>query len=155
MKLIDTDIASLFQRQRLDSRLQAWVTLNDPAEFAFAAPTIAEIRYGQARLPATHPRAAELDAWLRRLRAVARIVPLDAAAADCLGRMWATPALRNFVLSQPNQRQLATGGDLMIAAIALASDATLVTGNFADYTIIGAHFPALKVEDPLTGRTLP
>ncbi len=99
--------------------------------------------------------AGGLQNWLRQALATATILPLDAAAADLLGTMWAVPELKNFIISHPAQRRLTTGADLMIAAIVLTRHATLATGNFARFHAIAAHFPRLRMVDPMTGRSLP
>ena len=147
MKIIDTDVISR-QRKKIDPRLGDWLARHDSKDLAVAAPTIAEIRYGQARLSIDDPRAPALDRWLQDLRATWIILPMDDTAADCWGRMLATPALRNLYFMHPNQKRPSFGADLMIAAIALINNAAVVTGNSTDFHQIAACFPALQVENP-------
>lgn len=112
-----------------------------------------EIESGIALLEPTQPaKAAQLETWLDGVVATAAILPLEIEAARLLGRLRVVPALRNFVVTAPAARQAKLGADLAIAAIARQHDATVATGNFADFRLIAHHCPGLRVFDPFTGR---
>jgi predicted nucleic acid-binding protein len=82
-----------------------------------------------------------------------RVLPLDATAARALGCLHAVPALRNLATTPPNARKPRFGGDLVIAAIAVAHNATVATRNRDDFALIARHCPGLSGVDPWTGRT--
>ncbi len=96
---------------------------------------------------------AQLTAWRDAIQATQRILPLDAGAARILGRLHAVPALRNLATTPPNARKPRFGGDLVIAAIAVAHNATVATRNRDDFQLIARHCPGLSGIDPWTGRT--
>jgi predicted nucleic acid-binding protein len=94
--------------------------------------TVTEIQRGIERARAQHPAAAEdAERWLTGMLAVGepQVVPMNVQAARLLGRMYETPALRHFVVTDPKAKDPATGSDLAIAAIAIAEKATVATNN--------------------------
>ncbi len=94
---------------------------------------------------------AVLEAKLAAVEAANEILPLDSASAVILGELWASPGLLDFVVTQPAARQLAHGGDLLIAAITIRHDATLVTRNVPDFQRIAGYGVPLRLYDPFTG----
>lgn len=126
----------------------------DAADLFITAISVMEIERGVALLaPNDAIRAAQISVWLDLLLTTAQILPLDADAARVLGRLQAIPALRNFLVTTPGARQIRSGADLAIAAIALRHAATVVTGNVGDFTLIGRYAAALDIVDPF--RTPP
>jgi toxin FitB len=81
-----------------------------------------------------------------------RSCPLDTAAGQVLGRMYAIPALKSFFTSSPRARQAKTGADLAIAAIAIARQAVVATSNVADFCVIHRHFALPGLLNLLTGE---
>ena len=153
--ILDTNVVSDLRLPDPDPRLAAWFAAAPEDALALAAFTIAEIEYGIAILPPSRAAlAAQLRAWLEGMLEASRILPLDAAAARVLGRMHATPALRHLATMPPASRRPRFGGDLVIAAIAIAAGATVATRNLDDFAAIAAHFPALRALDPATGRSV-
>lgn len=154
MNILDTDSVSDLRKRRPNPGLAAWLAAADPAALRITAITVAEISYGIELTRETDTVAADgLDAWFAGLLASAIVLPLDTGPARILGAMWACRPLRHLATTPPGTGRLQTGGDLGIAAIALHHDATIVTGNAADFALIAAHFPALRVLNPFSDRT--
>lgn len=147
--VLDTNVASEILRPRPDPAVSAWLMQQMPQDICLSAGTVAELHYG-LELARRRGRAdmAALEVKVGRLVAAAEILPLDAAAAAILGRLWANPDLLTFLVTQPAARQVASGGDLLIAAIAIRPDATLVTRDTADFQRIGAMDGGLRLHDP-------
>ena len=79
---------------------------------------------------------------------------MDTNAAQLLGRMNETPALRNFLVHDPGTKKTKTGADLAIASIAIAHKAVVTTGNGSDFLVIHQHFPLRGLYDPFQGKWL-
>jgi predicted nucleic acid-binding protein len=97
---------------------------------------LAEIQCGIERQMASNPHYARgTRNWMGRLLESGgpSVWPLDLAAALTLARMYETPALRNFVRSDPQQKSPKSPGDLAVAAIAIANTAAVATRNVAHY----------------------
>ena len=129
MIVLDTDTLSELMRPRPSSRLVARLERVATAEQATTSITLGEIAYGarKANRLALYQRAIGL------LRGV-RILDFDRAAAERYGEI-------RLVLEQTGVRL--ADPDLRIAAIALASDRLLVTGNVKHF----ARVPGLRSED--------
>ncbi len=137
MYLLDTDILTLLFRQhpKIHERLQLVA-----AEDLVARSIITRIQILQGRFD-TVMKAANQDEWLRaqvwlddtehRL-AELTIIPINEAAAD---------EFESLRLSKRTRKM--ERGDLLIACIALAHRATLVTRNVKDFKLV----PGLKIEN--------
>lgn len=129
----DTDVISRTIRPDPPLGLVRRVGLHRLDEQLTTAITAAELLYGAARDPDT--RRAER---VRAMLASFRTVPFDGPAAKVFG---------------PLRAELERGGqtleanDLMIAAICLVRDLTLVTGNVRHFERV----PELRVENWLDG----
>lgn len=130
--LLDTNIVSELARQQPNPQVEALV-LARQEDCALAAPTIEELCFGVARLPASTRRDL-LETWLDGILASFTLLPYDHLAAAWLGRERA----RLVALGLPAPR-----ADGEIAAVARVNGLTLVTRNQADF----ANFADLKVED--------
>jgi tRNA(fMet)-specific endonuclease VapC len=130
MYCFDTDVLSATMRRDPPLALIRRLAALPAAHHHTTAITVGELVYGAAR--SSH---ADLADRVRALIAeAARVLPFDAAAAAVYGRVRAELERGGRPLAEP---------DLRIAAIALAHDLTLVTGN-------GRHFArvsGLRVED--------
>lgn len=113
--MLDTDIASYLLKGRapgVEARLRGM----RPGDLCISVMTRAEIQFGLQRLAPEH----RLHIAVQQLFRMIRVLPWDAEAADWFARL---------------RHQLDTIGqpiglfDLMIAAHALATGATLVTNN--------------------------
>jgi tRNA(fMet)-specific endonuclease VapC len=100
---------------------------------ALAAPTVEELAFGIARLPASHRRRT-LEVWFEKIWDNFDLIPYNADCAIWLGRERARLS---------GLGQTAPAFDSQIAAIAVCNDLTLVTRNTADF----AHFRELRVEN--------
>ncbi|MCB1252242.1 MAG: PIN domain-containing protein [Austwickia sp.] len=104
---------------------------------AISAVSLAELRFGVLVAADTVARAKRL----RRLEAVVRVfdpLPVDEVVADHYAELAALVRSRG---RQPRARQF----DLLIAATAVAHDATLLTHNLADFAGLESF---VRVERP-------
>jgi predicted nucleic acid-binding protein len=153
--VLDTDILSELRRRRPNPALLRWLDSIGWDQLATTALTIMEIRYGIESVRRTSVTAATaIEEWLTGLldAGEAQILPLDTAAAQILGRMYATPALRTFFTSSSTARQAKTGADLVIAAIAISQKAIVATNNVVDFRSIHRHFPLSGLFNPLNSE---
>lgn len=147
--LLDTNIVSNLRRARPHPNLVAWLSPIPPGQVFMAAVTVAEIQCGVGQ--AADPTVADrVQRWLDGLLEVGQpqVVPFDTRTAVLMGRMWATPALNNFIANDPRSRKVRSGADLAIAATAIAHDLVVATANTADFLAIGALFPLPGLIDP-------
>jgi tRNA(fMet)-specific endonuclease VapC len=131
--VLDTDTLSELMRPRPSSRLVARLEQVAAAEQATTSITLGEIAYGarKANRPALYQRAVGL------LRGV-KILDFDRAAAERYGEIRLALESAGVRLADPALR---------IAAIAVASDRLLVTGNVKHF----ARVPDLRTEDWMRG----
>ncbi len=152
--ILDTNVLSELRLPTPDQNVVAWFGEQAEQDLAIASFSVAEIEYGIAVAPKSNTTLiAQLTAWRDAIQATQRILPLDAGAARILGRLHAVPALRNLAITPPSARKPRFGGDLVIAAIAVAHNATVATPNRNDFQLIARHCPGLSGVDPWTRRT--
>lgn len=128
--LLDTDVVSELIKPRPDPGLTDWLAGVDEANLFISVITLAEIRYGIERLP-DGARRAGLESWLTEdlvQRFERRIIEIDAAIADCWGRLVA----RCRAAGRP-----IGGMDGFLAATAECKAMTLITRNVAHFTRLG------------------
>lgn len=134
MYCFDTDVLSATMRRDPPLALVRRLAVVPPDQQHTTAVTVGELVYGAAR-------AARAD-LAERVRALVgealRVLPFDAEAAGAYGRLRADLERAGRPIAEP---------DLRIAAIALAHDLTLVTGNDRHF----ARVPGLRVENWLAG----
>lgn len=120
--ILDTNVVSAVRRPDRAPQVAAWLA-NRPEEALYlSVVSLGEIARGIRLQEGRNPVfAADLQAWLdRTVRVfVDRILPFSAEDALIWGRLSAK-------IGHP-------GADLMIAAQALARNATVVTGNGRDF----------------------
>lgn len=81
--VLDTNVVSELMRAEPDVRVKDWVSTVAPAEVHATSVTLAEVRFGIARLPADRRRTLLAEAADEVFGAFAdRVLPFDAAAAD-------------------------------------------------------------------------
>ena len=117
--LLDTDICSYAikgSHLALDQRLRDF----NPGQIAISAVTRAELRFGVALRPEAVRLAMLVESFLKFVTTL----PWDASAADRYGVLRAT---------LQHAGQPIGDHDLMIAAHALAVNATLITHNLAHF----------------------
>jgi predicted nucleic acid-binding protein len=150
----DTNVLSELRLPTPDQNVVAWFGEQAEEDLAIASFSVAEIEYGIAVAPKSKPTLiAQLTAWRDAILATQRVFPLDGAAAQVLGRLYAVPALRNLAITPPNARKPRFGENLAIAAIATSQNAAVATRNMDDFQLIARHCPGLSGVDPWTGRT--
>jgi tRNA(fMet)-specific endonuclease VapC len=117
--MLDTDISSYIIKGGYGA-VELHLSQTSPSDLCISAITRAELRYGLKSLPQQH----RLHESVRRFLGIVRVLSWDAEAADFYAEI---------------KYQLRSGGtpigdmDMLIAANALAADATLVTNNLRHY----------------------
>lgn len=138
MYLLDSNIVSNLRKPRPHPKLVAWLADTPGDALHLPACVITEIRIGIERARAGDPiKAAEIDQWLQSLRAMHRVVAMDAHIADLWGRLLASSLKGTDSM------------DLLIAATAIATGFTIVTNNVKDFQRIHRVFPLPEIFDPL------
>lgn len=130
--VLDTNVISALRRPDRAPAVAAWIRQKPEDDLYLSAITIGEIARGMAQQQRANPDfARDLASWLdRTLRVFSdRILPFGAQDALIWGRL--------------SHEIGHTGADLLIAATALAHDATVVTRNVADFAPTG-----VRVENP-------
>jgi predicted nucleic acid-binding protein len=124
--LLDTIVISEWVKRRPDPGVIAWVADVDEDRVFLSVVTLAELRYGIARL-ADGGRRRRLDAWLRDelpLRFEGRLLSVDEAIAD----RWGEVVARREAAGRPIGVM-----DAFIAATANVHALKLVTRNKSDF----------------------
>lgn len=124
MIVVDTNVLSEPLRPHPEARVLEWLSAHR-AETAITTITLGELRYGAARVPIGR-RRVELEAAIERLAlgADARLLDYDERASAHYARLRA---------AREAAGRTGTVEDLMIAAICLATGATLATRNVKDF----------------------
>ena len=130
--VLDTNVLSAVRRPERAPQVVAWLRGRPEQDLFLSVITLGEIERGIRQQTARNPGFAEdLRRWLDRTMLVFADRLLDFGAEDA--RIWGR-------LTQ----EIGHGGaDLMIAATALRHDATIVTGNVADFRDTG-----VRIENP-------
>jgi toxin FitB len=135
MIVLDTNVVSELMRAEPAPAVLAWLRQNSGAGLYTTAVTVAEIRYGIARLPegqrreSLHQAANEIFAAFPR-----QVLPFDLAAAG---------AYADVVAGRERLGHPIDGSDAQIAAICRTQVASLATRNTKDFTDTG-----IEVIDP-------
>jgi predicted nucleic acid-binding protein len=135
MIVLDTNVVAELMRAEPAPAVLAWLRQNSGAGLYTTAVTVAEIRYGIARLPegqrreSLHQAANEIFAAFPR-----QVLPFDLAAAG---------AYADVVAVRERLGHPIDGFDAQIAAICRTQIATLATRNTKDFTHTG-----IQVIDP-------
>jgi toxin FitB len=135
MIILDTNVVSELMRAKPAPAVLAWLQQSSGAGLYTTAVTVAEIRYGIARLPegqrreSLHQAANEIFAAFPR-----QVLPFDLAAAGTYA---------DVVAGRERLGHPIDGFDAQIAAICRAQAATLATRNTKDFIDTG-----IEVIDP-------
>jgi len=124
--LLDTNVLSEWTRPEPHPGVVRWLAEADEDRLHLSVVTIAELRFGIARLPQSQ-RRERLDDWLRQelpQRFEGRVLPIGPAIADVWGRIVAQGRLAGRPIGPM---------DAFIAATAQARGLTLATRNIADF----------------------
>ncbi|HWH01830.1 MAG TPA: type II toxin-antitoxin system VapC family toxin [Pilimelia sp.] len=139
MIVLDTNVVSELMRAAPDPAVLAWIRERPGDDMCTTAVTVAEIRYGIARLPEGRRREALHQAATEIFAAFSdQVLPFDLAAAGA----YAAVVAQREVLGRPID-----GFDAQIAAICRAHAATLATRNTKDFADTG-----VIVVDPWQGN---
>lgn len=130
MICLDTDVVSVFLRRGAPPPAQRRLAETVAESHATSSITLGELLYGAARRGSATLMAAVHDYLFRDVT----VVPFDEASA----RVYATIRVDLEAAGRPLDRS-----DLQIAAICLAHDLTLVTGNTRHFERV----PGLRVEN--------
>jgi predicted nucleic acid-binding protein len=130
MIVLDTNVLSELMRRRPAARVLSWVDAQNADALAITAVTVAELRYGIARLSRGARRAklaAAVDALVRQDFA-GRVLPFDVEAAEHYAEL---------VAERERQGRPVNVSDGQIAAICRCRGARLATRNVRDFERIG------------------
>lgn len=136
MIVLDTNVLSELVRRRPAARVVRWVDEQDAGALAITAVTVAELRYGVARLTDGARKAklaAAVDALVRE-DFCGRVLPFDVAAAAHYAELVAD--------RDRNGRPIGVS-DGQIAAICRCHGAALATRDVLDFDATG-----IAVRDP-------
>lgn len=129
MIVLDTDVVSEMMRAEPDASVVVWVQGLQPSGWCTTSVTVAEIRYGIARLPDGRRKdRLRADADRAFARFAGTVLPLDAAAA----------ALHADVVVEREQAGTPISTfDALLAAIARSNGTRPATRNTDDFTGLG------------------
>lgn len=128
--VLDTDVVSLLMKGKLAEAVRGRLERLSPDRVATTAITLGELHYGALR-------SSVPEKWRHAVQELASRIaclPFDRAAAMRYGEVRACLELRGRPVAD---------ADLRIAAICLATDRTLVSGNDRHFTRI----PGLRYEN--------
>ncbi len=127
--ILDTNVISELMLETPDAHVQEWVREVSPDLVCTTSVTLAEVRFGIARLPAGRRRAllgAAADDVFGTF--ADRVLPFDATAAN---------AYADIVVEREQAGEPIAGFDAQIAAICRVHRAALATRNTSDFTRLG------------------
>ena len=135
MIILDTNVVSELMRPEPEPKVAAWVRSRDRRELRMTSITVAEIRYGIARLPDGRRKQVLMDTATEIFRTFPdQVMPVDAAAAE-----------QYAIVASTRQRagQPIAGFDALIAAVCRSRGAALATRNLS-----GFHGTGIEAMDP-------
>jgi predicted nucleic acid-binding protein len=129
MIVLDTNVVSELMRAEPDPQVAAWVRSRDRQELRTTSVTIAEIRYGIARLPEGRRKQVLLTTASDIFRAFGdQVLPVDEAAAEHYAAI---------ASSRERSGKPISGFDGLIAAVCRSRGAALATRNLPDFSGAG------------------
>ncbi len=127
--VLDTNVVSELMRSGPDAGVVAWVNQLSPAAVCTTSVTLAEVRFGIARLPTGRRRALLDDAADEVFATFAsRVLPFDAVAAGHYA---------GVVVEREHAGAPVSGFDAQIAAICRVHRAALATRDTGDFDGLG------------------
>jgi toxin FitB len=140
MIVLDTNVVSELMRAEPALAVLAWLRKSSGAGLYTTAVTVAEIRYGIARLPEGQRRESLHQAANEIFGAFPRqVLPFDLAAASTYA---------DVVAGRERQGNPIDGFDAQIAAVCRSQAATLATRNTKDFAATG-----ISIIDPWQATT--
>ena len=128
--LLDTNAVSEWQKPLPDPGFATWFAAIDEDSLFLSVVTLAELRFGVERLPASR-RRTRLQTWLEEdltRRFAGRVLGVDSAVAHVWGRLAARAAAAGRAMGDR---------DAILAATAQAAGLTVVTRNVRDFAVTG------------------
>ena len=142
--LLDTDVVSNLRKQTPNAQLMDWLSRTTEESVRIPLVTVFEIQMGIEALRSAQEeaKAHAVEHWLEGLLQARgdRLIAPDVEIARLQARLFASPALRNFLKSDPRSTKLKFGADLIVAATAIVHAAAVVSFNVDDYVQIHTHF---------------
>jgi toxin FitB len=136
--VLATNVVSELMRAEPAPGLASWIRDRDRRELRTTAITLAEVRFGVARLPDGRRKQVLLAAADETFSAFAdQVLPVDAAAAEHYAAI---------ASSRERAGRPISGFDALIAAVARSRGAVLATRNVSDFEGTG-----VEVIDPWLG----
>jgi toxin FitB len=133
--ILDTNVVSELMRPEPAPGIASWVRERDRRELRTTVITLAEIRYGIARLPDGRRKQVLLAAAAEVFSAFGdQVLPVDAAAAEHYAAI---------ASSRERAGKPIAGFDALIAAVCRSQGAALATRNVSDFDGTG-----IEVLDP-------
>jgi hypothetical protein len=151
MFVLDTEIVSNLRKKRPHPAVKKWVTDTGWENLSMTVVSVTEIQRGIERTRTSHPALAQnLETWLDGMLVVGEpmVLELGVHAARLLARMYETPSLRHFVVTDSRTSGPATGADLSIAAIAIATGSVIASSNVRHFRQINGRFPLPGLFNP-------
>jgi toxin FitB len=135
MIILDTNVVSELMRQEPAPGVASWVRDRDRRELRMTVFTLAEVRYGIARLPEGRRKQVLLAAADEIFAAFAdQILPVDNAVAEHYA---------GIASSRERAGKPIAGFDALIAAVCRSRGAALATRNVTDFDGTG-----IEIIDP-------
>ena len=135
MIILDTNVVSELMRPEPTPGVASWVRDRDRRELRTTSITVAEIRYGIARLPEGRRKQVLLTAASDIFQTFEdQVLPVDATAAE------------HYAIIASSREQAGkpiAGFDALIAAVCRSQGATLATRNVSDFDGTG-----IEIIDP-------
>lgn len=133
--ILDTNVISELMRVEPDPEVQTWAIQVAPALVHTTAVSLADVRFGFARLPAGRRRRLLIEAANGVFGSFAdHVLPFDVLAADHYG---------DVVVEREEAGTPISGFDAQIAAVCRSNGAALATRSTKDFTGLG-----LELIDP-------
>jgi toxin FitB len=127
--VLDTNVVSELMRPEPAPAVASWVRERDRRELRTTVITLAEVRYGIARLPAGRRKQVLMTAAAEIFDAFAdQVLPVDSAAAE-----------HYAIIASSRERagKPISGFDALIAAVCRSLGAALATRNVSDFDAVG------------------
>ncbi|MFK0204754.1 type II toxin-antitoxin system VapC family toxin [Agrobacterium sp. NPDC090283] len=157
--ILDTNIISIAHLKEPPKWLLNWFASLEAESIVIPWIVLYETEYGIRYVERTNPsKAADVLEWFEKfLDQRLMVLDMNVAGARLLGQMAACSHLRNLFETQPRTNRwgdelkndkIRLGGDVMIAAMAIAHQIPIASLNVRDFVHIDRHFSIPGLFDP-------